>query len=164
MRMAHLGKTSSEETKKKLSQMFSGGNAPRYGKHHTDEAKKKMSDSRKGKGTGKDNPFYGRHHSDETKKVISEKLKGRFAGENNPNYGNHSIAGENNYFYGKHFNGSDNPNARKVAQYSKDGQLIKIWDYMKQASEELKINQSCLTECCRDRQKTAGGFVWRYVD
>lgn len=45
---------------------------------------------------GKNNPFYGKHHSDETKKILSQKLKGRnrtdqfkqnVTGKNNPFYG-----------------------------------------------------------------------------
>ena len=35
----------------------------------------------------KDNPFYGEKHTEETKKKISESLKGRYIGENNPFYG-----------------------------------------------------------------------------
>ena len=113
---------------------------------------------------GEKNPFYGKHHSEETKRKISAKLKGRFTGDKNPNYGNHSNAGENNYFYGKHYTGVDSPSARKVAQYTKDGQFIKVWDYMKQAADALHIDPSGITACCRDRQKSAFGFVWRYVD
>ena len=30
---------------------------------------------RKGKQLGKDNPFYGKHHTDETRKAISEKKR-----------------------------------------------------------------------------------------
>lgn len=39
--------------------------------------------------SGEDNPFYGKHHSDETKKVLSEKHKNIYNGENNPMYGKH---------------------------------------------------------------------------
>jgi len=30
--------------------------------------------------------------------------------------------------------------------------------------QELKINKSCLTECCKGNQKSAGGFIWKYLD
>ena len=42
------------------------------GRKHTEESKKKMSKSRKGKCTGKDHPMYGKHHSDETKRKLRE--------------------------------------------------------------------------------------------
>lgn len=43
---AHKGKTLSEETKKKLSELNSGENHPKYGKHHSEETKKKLWQSR----------------------------------------------------------------------------------------------------------------------
>lgn len=55
------------------------------GKNHTKEAKKRMSESAK----GKPSPFKGKKHTEESKKLISEKNKGKFAGEKNPRYGDH---------------------------------------------------------------------------
>ena len=42
------GRVSSEETRKKISLATSGINNPFYGKKHTETAKKRMSDARKG--------------------------------------------------------------------------------------------------------------------
>lgn len=53
------------------------------GKHVTLETRMKMSKIMKGKFIKEHNPFYGRTHSDETKKVISEKMKSRIE-ENGP--------------------------------------------------------------------------------
>lgn len=36
----------------------------------SEEHRKKLSDSRKGRFTKSDNPFYGKHHSDETKRIL----------------------------------------------------------------------------------------------
>lgn len=60
----------SDETKKKLSEIMSGSGNPMYGIHlkKTDEQKKKQSEMF----SGVNNPFYGKHHSEETKKKISE--------------------------------------------------------------------------------------------
>ena len=41
------------------------------GKHPSEESKKKNSEAHKGKRTGEDNPFYGKHHSEETRKRLS---------------------------------------------------------------------------------------------
>ena len=46
--------------------------------------------------SGERHPLYGKHHSEETKKKISDSRKGRFYGQNSPNYGNHKIANWNN--------------------------------------------------------------------
>ena len=56
-----------------------GEDNPNYGKHHSEETRKKISEANK----GKDNHMYGKHHSEETRKKISEANKGT----NNPNYG-----------------------------------------------------------------------------
>ncbi|MCK9570396.1 NUMOD3 domain-containing DNA-binding protein [Candidatus Pacearchaeota archaeon] len=79
MSEAHKGHPVSEETKEK----FRGENNHFYGKHHTEDARRKISESRQGKRTGKDNPFYGKHHPPEILAKISEANKG----ENNPWYG-----------------------------------------------------------------------------
>lgn len=44
---------------------------------HSKETLKKMSANRKGKCCGKENSFYGKHHSEETKKNLSELAKKR---------------------------------------------------------------------------------------
>jgi len=55
----------------------SGENCYWYGKHHSEETKKKLRESpvlKKQKGKG--NPFYGKKHSEENKKKWSKALKG----------------------------------------------------------------------------------------
>ena len=64
------GKCFSDEHKKKISESLKGKNK---GKHRTDEQKRRMSEAQK----GENNPFYGRQHSAETKKKISESNKGK---------------------------------------------------------------------------------------
>ena len=56
-----------------------GSNNGFYNKHHSEEAKAKISRANKGKcyNKGKDNPMYGKHHSEEIKAKISRANKGR---------------------------------------------------------------------------------------
>ena len=74
------GKKMSEEFCRKNSESHKGEKNSFYGRHHTDEAKERMSAARKGKHLGKDNPFYGKTHSEEFRKKIGEinkvKMKG----------------------------------------------------------------------------------------
>lgn len=70
-------------------------NNPRMtGKQHSEEAKKKMSKSHKGKLCGEDNPMFGKpghmkgkHHTEETKQKISQSRTGKCVGKDNPLYG-----------------------------------------------------------------------------
>lgn len=54
--------------------------------------------------------------------------------------------------------------SKKVAQYTKDGIYLRTWDGMREAEKELGINHSSISKCCRKQQKTAGGFIWCYID
>jgi group I intron endonuclease len=67
------GKKHTDESKKKMSNPKFGQNNGMYGKKHSEETKKKISD----KLIGEANPFYGKKHSEETKQKISETAKKR---------------------------------------------------------------------------------------
>jgi 5-methylcytosine-specific restriction endonuclease McrA len=60
---------------------FVGKDNPFYGKKHTDESRKKMSESHKGIQKGKDHPMYGRKHTEESKRKMSESSKGQIISE-----------------------------------------------------------------------------------
>lgn len=42
--------------------------------------------------------------------------------------------------------------------------LNKKYNSIKDASEQTGINPSCISMCCRKKQKTAGGYHWAFVD
>lgn len=80
IRIHHLGKHRSEDTRKKMSEALSGENNPMFGKpsafkdkHHSAEARKKMSEALK----GENNPLFGKHHSAEARKKMSKSKKGK---------------------------------------------------------------------------------------
>ena len=56
--------------------------------------------------------------------------------------------------------GALNPMSKAINQYSKDGRFIKRWESINLASKEL--NLSSIRACCSGRNKTAGGYIWRY--
>lgn len=111
------------------------------------------------------------------KQAMKTRDNTQFQGENNPMWGKgHLMTGENNHMYGKHHTdevkrkisdahkGEKHHSAKKVIQYTKDGKFIKIWDYIKQASDELGVNPNNISSCCRGKRKSAGGFMWRYAE
>lgn len=48
-----------------------------------------------------------------------------------------------------------------IYQYSKNGDLIKIYNSMSIASRLSGIDVSCICSCCSHDVKSAGGYVWR---
>ena len=80
----HKGKHLSEETKAKMSNALKGQNnpqyglkgenSPRYGKHHSEEAKAKMSRNNA-------RYFKGKHHSEESKAKMSRNNARYFKGK-----------------------------------------------------------------------------------
>lgn len=67
----------SEDQKALISQLFSGSGNPFYGKHHTEDSKQKISQSRKGKCAGEQHPMYGKQHTQESLQKMSEGRKSK---------------------------------------------------------------------------------------
>jgi len=67
----------SKEQKEIISKMFTGEGNPFYGKHHTEETKKLISEHRKGKLSGSEHPMYGKHHSKQDLEKMSENRKSK---------------------------------------------------------------------------------------
>ena len=55
---------------------------------------------------------------------------------------------------------------KRVAQYSTDDNLIKIWSSSREATEYYggAKNTTNIQACCRGTKKSAFGFKWKYVD
>lgn len=52
----------------------------------------------------------------------------------------------------------------KVQQIDKETKkIIKVWNSIIEASRILKIEKVCISACCRNKQKTAGGYIWKYI-
>lgn len=50
----------------------------------------------------------------------------------------------------------------KCKQYDKNGNFLKLWESLSEASKTLKINVSNISECCNGKRLSAGGFIWKY--
>ncbi len=52
---------------------------------------------------------------------------------------------------------------KPVAQYTKSGELIKIFESIIQASKETKANANSICSCAKGKSKTAGGYIFKYI-
>lgn len=65
------------------------------------------------------------------------------------------------------FKNTNNPKkCKKIAQYTLNGELIKIYNSINSACQELNINHSHIGQCCNNEygRKTAYGYKWKYVE
>lgn len=170
--------TFSEEVKQKMSKNhadFSGENHPLYGKHHSDETRRKMSEVKKERYKGKNHPMYRKHHSNVTKQKIGEAHRGKIISDETKKKMSESHKGEKHHMYGKHhseetkrkikenhadMSGANSPSAKKVVCI----ETGEIYQTMIDASIKTQIYKSGISKCCRGVQKTAGGFHWRYFN
>ena len=86
------------------------------------------------------------------------------------NYYNSYRNGYNNNLGGKGNSGFDglkginNPSGRKIVQISLNGEFIREWDYIVEVENSLGILRSDICGVCSGDKKSAGGFMWRYVE
>lgn len=52
----------------------------------------------------------------------------------------------------------------KVIQFDLQGNAMKIWDSMKEASEALGLCYQSISACCRNESKSCGGYAWTYAN
>lgn len=57
----------------------------------------------------------------------------------------------------------NNPNVRKVAQYSMCGKLIAKYETVAHAGCATGLDISSISKACRGMLKTCGGYIWKYV-
>ena len=54
---------------------------------------------------------------------------------------------------------------KKVAQYSLDGNLIQIYESITDAAKQTgQKSSSNISQVCKGKAKTAGGFIWKYYE
>ena len=154
-----------DDTKKALSDLYKGENNPFYGKHHTEETRKRISEKIKSERCGENNPMYGKHLNKEHKQKISEKL----SGENHPFYGKKGILSPN---YGKTFTeehkkkiseshkGKNNPSSKSVYVI----ELDMTFDTITECAKYLNCTNTNISNVLRGKSKTAKGYHIIYAE
>ena len=109
-------------------------------KNINEEVRRKISDGHK----GEKNHRFGTHISEEHKQKISEANKGiKWSKERRLK-----------------ITGSKHPRARAVICV----ETGEVFDCIKSASENKKLNHRNISNVCLGKRKTCGNFHWRYVD
>lgn len=92
--------------------------------------------------------------SEETRRKISNANRGHIMSEEQKQLLSKSHKGKRM--------GKENQNAKEVWQYDRYGNFIKLWQCISDASRELGIGVTSISNCIKGLSKTAGGYIWRY--
>lgn len=74
------------------------------------------------------------------------------------------MTNKENSNYGTRSERSAKAQSKSVAQYSKDGKLIKIWISTNEAGRQLGLSNGNISLAARGVYKTSGGFVWQFAE
>jgi len=125
---------------------------------HTIESRHKLSESKKGKRYNIGVPF-----TEERKQHLREN-HADVRGEKNPNYGKkwtpEQLAVRQSHRIYKR--GGENPTARPILQLDMDGNLVKRWGSIAEASEIYC--RTSIKDCLKGKYKQHRGYQWRYAD
>lgn len=53
---------------------------------------------------------------------------------------------------------------KKVNQYDINNIYINSYESITEAEKKLGINNTSISQCCKGKRKTAGGYIWKYVE
>lgn len=137
----------------KISSEVNKGNKYNLGKKHSEETKKKISES-----------STGRKHSPKTRQKISKKLKGREFSKKHRDNLSKAMTGNKNCL-GRVLSEEtkekiSQANGIELYQLTLDGEIIRKWDSATKASLSLNINQANISSCANGNRNHAGGFRW----
>lgn len=179
------GRACTDETKRKISEKAKG-------RVFSEELKQKFSVIFAEEG----NPFYGKHHTEETKKILSEirsipviqlSLSGEYINEfpsgreasrilgidestiNDCCIGRPHCKSGGGYLwmYKRDYHPDinicyQNEHFVSVVQLDKNGEYMAEYSSIKMASQATNTRDTGIIMCCRGKYKTSGGFKWMY--
>ena len=133
-------------------------NGGETGMRHTEESRQKLSKSKKGKRYNIGVPF-----AEERKRHLREH-HADVRGAKNPNFGKkwtkEQLAVRQSHRIYK--SGGDNPTAAPILQLDRNGNVVKRWGSISEASKEYC--RTSIKDCLRGKYKQHKGFIWRYED
>lgn len=119
-----------------------------------EEAKKAYSKMCSEKYAGENNPNYGRRHTEEERQKISQSRLGKYTGEDNPFYGKKHTEETRKKM-------SENSTTKKKVMCLEVGY---IFDSITEAAEFANVSKYAISNCCKGKSKTSGGYHWKYYE
>jgi hypothetical protein len=115
---------------------------------------------------GDKHPMFGRPHPQ--KGTTTSKLKGRYVGALNPMYGKPSpMRGKHNVGASLAHKGRARPEGGGKKPHAvigtKDGITVEF-NSVSDAARFINGNRSSVHKCCTGKQKTGGGYAWKYKE
>ena len=106
------------------------------------------------------NPFYKKKHSKESK----NKMSNRQLTEDQKEIQRRIHLGKKHSEETKRKIKSNCHNNKKINQYDIKGVFIKVWSSIGEAAEFYSVDRSGISKVCSGKQKSAAGFIWKYVE
>lgn len=157
------GRTKSEETRRKISAAMKGVPKPDSVREKMSLAKKgvsrpPLSEETKAKMRA---AHLGKKHSEETKRKIRDAERGKTKSEEVKRKMSQAKTGRKR----PEITGGRHPNAKKVLQYSLDGELVHTWSCMREVADDPNYpSMNLLRQCCQGKRETYNGYRWKYAD
>lgn len=104
----------------------------------------------------------GRTVSKETREKLSKASKSTWSNQKHIEHMREINKGSNNKMYG-HVMTDDEKiqrGAKCVIQKDKQGNIVATYISIHQASEKTGIGRGGISDCCRHKLKTSGGYIW----
>lgn len=126
--------------------------------------KNKISAKLKGRYTGNSHPFYGKRHTNKTKSLISSSLKGKTVWNKGNKLSDENKQRISSTLMEYYSTGVKPHNAKKVNQYTLEGEFIKTWDSASEAASYLfgAKNGEGVLRVCRGERNKYKSFLWKY--
>lgn len=135
--------------------LTSGGEA---GCVHTEESRRKLSESKRGKRYNIGVPF-----TEERKRHLREH-HADVRGKKNPMFGKKRTPEEiaRRQAHRVYTTGSDHPSSRPILQLDMDGNVVRRWGSIAEAAQEYC--RTSIKDCLRGKYRQHKGYQWRYED
>ena len=119
----------------------------------SEETKRKISESNKGKQSGVNHPLYGKKHSEQSKQKMSESTKG-----------NKNMLGKTHSKESKQKMSNSRIDKKKVGRYTINNIFINIFNSIQEAQRETGISATNIVKVCKGKHKSAGGYIFKYFE